>query len=297
MAPAPPGLLSLRRFELLTAAAVAFSVSCLAAQWLTADSGTRSTLLSLEVLLAKALGTFGALLGASAFERRDYMRRAWLFVAGNYFALLVKDLIFGNALFIRSGDRLVGASLHFPGVDPTSQASVNGRAMLVIAANVLAVVGTFMLARAWRVAGLELSTGRWTQRLVLVGSIAVAVALSGYGTYAALLELPLHPSWRAASVLVSDGADMIAFALMAPVLLTALTFRGGVLVWPWALYVAGQVGWMLFDTVSQLPETRLLGPLGMRAIIEFTRVLACSFVLVSGVAQRWAVNAVAAPRR
>ncbi len=234
--------------------------------------------------LGKTLAIFGALIAALSFDRGDYLRRAWFLIVANYSFIAINVVLAGSAKPMLYGLNAV----HLPGIAPGSVAAAYIRSIGVIIGNTLGVIGTLLLARAWAVAGLESARSalRWT---VIAGAIGLALALLAKPAYSDINDLLRERSVGAAISVASDFGDFISFSLIAPMLLTALALRGGMLMWPWALYTGSQFSWMLFDAVMSLPTTRVTLSMG-----ESARVTACMLSLSAGVAQHYAVRG---PRR
>ncbi len=201
--------------------------------------------------LAKSMAVVGAWVAASAFDRGDYLRRAWLLIVANYSFITVNFLLAGTAKPLLLG---LGA-VHLPGLEPSSLAASYVRSIGVIIGNGLGVLATLMLARAWSVAGLEPASGA-VRLVVAVSAVVLAGLIVGRASYGDVVDLMHERSMGAAISVASDFGDFISFSLIAPMLLTALALRGGVLVWPWALYTSSQLAWMLFDAVMSVPATK-----------------------------------------
>jgi hypothetical protein len=94
--------------------------------------------------------------------------------------------------------------------------------------------------------------------------------------------------------IISGTADVISLSLIAPVLFTVLAMRGGILAWPWGLYTASLVCWLLYDGGEALLRIDALVAMapGLRVFKESMRLLACAFVCSAGLAQRSAVVAI-----
>ncbi len=222
----------------------------------------------------KALALLGCVAAALAFERGEYLRRAWILSATCLGLLLARD-----ALLLVEGDAARLDSL---------------RVGLSFVANLLAVIGTLMIARAWKVAGMSLP-GSWSARGAAVGiALGIALALAGPSAYVNL-GLSLHGDPRGLIGLASDLGDILSTTLLAPVLLTAIAVRGGLLRWPWGLLTASLFAWLLYDTfVTALGEVPGYGQ-GFKLVGEGFRVLACTLQCAAGLAQRFVVRGPAPP--
>ena len=283
------------KFRLLILLAFAAAVAVFVAQALATGAAARSQFFFVEVLLAKATALAGALAAASSFKRGDYLRRAWLVVAGNCFFILAKDLLFGSHVFMHAENVWYGQSVHLPGIDPQSALAGWLRASFIFIGNGLAVAGSFMLSRAWRVAGLELPGSQARQRAIVAGVVALSILAAGWSAWVDLLDFTHTHQPGALGAFISDVGDLGAFSFLAPVMLTAWALRGGNLMWPWALFTIAQLGWMLFDAVATFGGALRLSPDQLRGVTESLRALACAFTLVAGIAQRWAVARRAKP--
>lgn len=232
--------------------------------------GWADSVMRTENEAGKVLSMLGCFAAALAFERGDYLRRAWALTGGCLLLLLVRDVT------IVPG---VEAALGGPRIEPV-------RWVLVVAANVSSVVGTALLARAWSVAGLS-SAGR--RAWLMVAGVVVSLAATGWPLLHDLERLR-GGDFDAIPFLASDLGDTIAFALVAPVLETALALRGGALLWPWALLTAGGLCWILYDAAWGI-SALLHADEGVRVrlVIECFRGLACAFIACAGVAQQRAL--------
>ncbi len=250
--------------------AVAFGVAALVA-------GREA--LALENEAGKLLALAGCLAAAVAFERGDYLRRAW-FISGLCFLLL----LVGDAL----GAPALAASL-----GPARTDLAQG--VLALVANATSVVGTWMLARAWTVAGIEEDDGgasRARGRIIFAAAVVVALAVTGWPLAQDLRALAGGDASSLVSI-ASDLGDTICFALVAPLLQTALAMRGGALWWPWGLLTAGGVAWILYDAATGVGQIARVEPGPWAILTEALRALACSTMFAAGLAQRMVVTRVA----
>ena len=143
------------KYRSLAAAPLVLVAVALAVWWMV-PVGSRSTVLAAAVESAKVLALVGCLAAALAFEPEDYLRRAWLLLAACALLLLGRDVV-----------ALAGGPVIAQGV-------------LATAGNGCSVVGTWILARAWTVAGLDESdalAGKWPLR---AGAITVSLLVTGW---------------------------------------------------------------------------------------------------------------------
>lgn len=229
-----------------------------------------SSFIRVEIESAKLLALVGCVVAARAFSRGDYLRTAWAMHAACYALLLTRDAIFLGVL--RDG---MAFGLRY----------VYVQALLVTGANGCAMVGSIMLARAWRVAGLE-NPGRPVTRVVATALwILLSVSITGRATMIDARQLA-SGHLEALVGLSSDVTDLLSMCLIAPVFFTALALRGGLLRWPWALVTAGLLFWLLYDAGLVLAEAFSLEPLSARVLRESFRGAACLYSLVAGLAQQ-----------
>jgi hypothetical protein len=249
-----------------------------AAAFLVGDASLHGTpaypvFLRAEVELVKALALAGALAAALALEPGDYLRRAWLLIAGCMALLLLRDLTLApiglEALGARNLDLVRGG--------------------LVVAANLSQVVGTWLLARAGERAGLGVPASRGAQWGVLAAVVALSAAFAGPGVVAnarRVMDGDLVALTGAASAL----GDMLSLCLIAPLLLTALALRGGLIGWTWTLLTASYVSWLLYDGWLVLGPWLGQDPRWARTGSELFRALGCTFGFTAGLAQRAVVR-------
>lgn len=217
--------------------------------------------------LGKMLSLAGCIAAALAFERGEYLNRAWLTYGGCYLLLLTNDTL--GAL---SGDRLMIA-----------------RGLVVLVANGCSVTGTWMLARAWSVAGLgDEGQGVTRRRLLFAGAALLALAITAIPLVHDVRDLMGGNGIALVSV-ASDLGDAVTLSLVAPVMQTALALRGGVLKWPWGFLTMSGLAWLVYDWTSSLMDLHTAAP-GLALIgSESMRVMANGFFFAAGLAQRLAV--------
>jgi hypothetical protein len=221
----------------------------------------------------KVLCLAGCIAAGLAFGRGDYLRVAWLFLAACQLGLLLRD---ATLISTPSG----GFQL----------ASLDAlRAALVVSANVAGVVGTAMLARAWSVAGFVEGL-RWRRALLFVAGLGIALLIEGWPLVEDVRRLLAgHPGTLVD--MVPDLADVICFALVVPVLQTAVALRGGALLWPWALLTLSGLFWILYDLAYGAVLARnAAGAVPLQMGAEALRALATTFTAAAGLAQRRVVT-------
>ena len=122
----------------------------------------------------------------------------------------------------------------------------------IVVANIALVGAYFLTARSFKAAGLDFGGSRTKTIVATAISLVIAIALchdSIIGGFNSLRAGHFTPS-----DLVSPLADVITFALVAPLLLTAFALRGGQQFWMFALLTTGTVGWMINQGIGTLFE-------------------------------------------
>lgn len=225
-----------------------------------------------EIELAKALSLAGAWAAAIAHERGDYPRRAWFLIGACLALLLLRDLT------------LAPIGWEALGTDTLYLL----RGSLVAVGNASQVVGTWLLARSWKVASLALPGPQERQWLVVVAAVVLGLAVVGPGVVA---DTRAVASGDLATIpgLASALGDMISLWLIAPLLLTALALRGGLIGWPFALLTTSYVAWLFYDALAALGPQLGLDPRWVRTGSEVFRALGCTFGFSAGLAQRFVV--------
>ena len=163
--------------------------------------------------------------------------------------------------------------------------------ILTVVANASTVVGMWMLAHAFRAAGIELPGSRASRVAVQLFALALALGAAGPPAFIELRAL-LHGQVSHLANLASCIGDIVAFSLIAPMLMTAVALRGGLLSWPFALLTASLVSWLCFDATFTLAPLTGRSDADVKLMLEFFRALACTFGGGAGYAQRLVADAV-----
>jgi hypothetical protein len=217
-------------------------------------------------ILVRVLAAIGCFIAVSCFDRGDHMRRAWFWLGAGTVVILIRNLL-----------RL------FPAFDPQS-GSPSAQAVMAglgILSNFALLAGIWMLARSWKMASITLPGGRSGVGAVAVVTAAVALLVVGPGALQHFREL-LDGDWSALVLVVSAVVDILTLCMITPLLLTAVSMRGGLFSWPLALVTANQLSWLLYDFAAGLKPGVL--PPGL-PLAEMGRGLAENFLFVAGIAQ------------
>jgi hypothetical protein len=258
------------KYRLLTVLPVVVALMYGGMQFVAPD---RVAMYRVVVLILKGLAAGGAAAAGFRFLRRDYMRAAWLLTACCFGLLFTKDLLFGI------GWRHI--------TFPTGVAYVRGG--LTLAANIAGAFGAFLLARAWSVAGLIHPGSRGAKVAMYGAGIAIALATAGSATWFDLKDL-LNGDPSRITAFASDLGDIAGLVLVAPVLLTAIALRGGLLAWPWTLMAASQLSWLMYDAAGTFHFWNRTRPLERVSVEEVFRATALLYAFSSGIAQRWVMS-------
>jgi hypothetical protein len=258
----------LKSRHLLAAVPLAAATLIALGAFLLAESPALPSFYRFELATVEASGFVGCLVAGRQFEAGHFLRRAWFLIGACYALIFVGDLTLTTGVFSQ-----------YPWTP-----LANG--ILTIVANASQIAGTWMLARAWRVAGLTLPGSRRAQIGVYAAAFALAVVAAGtslpsYVRAIARGEIGQNLMWLASSV-----GDIVSFSLIAPMLLTALALRGGMLSWPWAFFTASLLSWLGVDAVVYFGPSIHLSDAHAKLALEIFRGMACTFGMSAGFAQR-----------
>jgi hypothetical protein len=258
------------RFRLLIAVPIV-SAAVLTLALVLTSGHERAGLYRAELAIVEGLGFWGCLAAALIFEGGDYMRRAWLLEMSCFGLIFVGDLTLTTGVFSNR---------------PWT-ALANG--VLTLTANAGAMGGTFMLARATRVAGIEMPGSANARHGVQVLALAVALVAAGPAAVISARQV-LAGDQTGLMYFASCLGDIFCFSLIAPLLLTTVAMRGGLLAWPWGFMTASGLAWLIFDGVQTLSPIVLgISAEEARPVLEVARCLACTCAFSAGLAQRWTI--------
>lgn len=241
--------------------------------WLAAPASARPPLLVIEVESAKALALVGCATAALGFEPGDYLRRAWTLIGACVMFLFARD-VFALAAHPAAGDR--------------TALMVQG--LLATLGNGCSVWGTAMLARAWRVAGLE-PDGEGSRGALLPAAVILAVLVNGWPIVSDLKALSGGNAF-ALVPLTSDLADAAVVVMLAPLARTALALQGGLLRWPWVFMTMSGLLWLGFDLAYGLLGALEVDRSQSQVLLEALRALPTLYGFSAGLSQRSAMTGV-----
>jgi len=261
------------RYPLL-AAAPAAAFGAVVAIAVLAPGDQRWPLIDTIVRASKVLALFGCLAGGLSFRRSEHLFKGWILLAATYALLVVRDAVIHRSLLIAVET-------------PTARWIETA---IIVTANLLGVLGSWTMARAWYVGGIELPGSRATRNIVRGAAVVMAVSIT---LPAFWLNAPHVADGAPAPIMgISDVvADALSISLIAPVLLTALALRGAAVVWPWALLTCSMFGWLCFDAIFSIHTVVTSGGEALRVIGEAFRTFAATGAAVAGIAQRLVATA------
>jgi len=206
-------------------------------------------------VLCLAAAAAAAGITASRFNWwREYVGRAW-------------TLLFILYAFITVADALTRFA------PDAAEAS----AVAVILGNIAAVGAFWLFGRALQNAGLQFYGSTAIKVAVFVAAIAIACWL----VVPTILSVSASEAGlQRASSLASAVADVITFVLVAPLLLTVWSFRGGQLSWVYGYLGLSTFGWMINQASGHILPARLIRDGRMLGFI-----LACAAVVAAGYLQ------------
>jgi hypothetical protein len=230
------------------------------------DPQALGQLASGQRIAVRILGIVGCWLAVSVFASGDHLRRAWLWLGWGSAAIFLRDVL-----------RLFPA-LQAENAGPWAPAALSGLGVL---SNLAVLAGIWALARSWKMAAISLPGGRSGVIAVSLVTAVLALAVAGPGALKSARELS-QGEWGSLIVLVSAVVDIVSLCLITPLLLTAVSLRGGLFSWPWGLITASRLAWLLYDGAVALEPT--LAPGGFPHAEVFRGVAVC-YLFAAGVAQ------------
>jgi hypothetical protein len=225
---------------------------------------------SYVMLFVLLLGFIGFLSAALTFGRGEYLRWAFLFLTACYFCLMSLGVLSLLPTFSNGG---TGTVLRVAGI---------------LGANAFQVTGVLMLARAWKISGMDFPVLSWKKDLLIASGLVFSLAFSGPAVWMAvegLIEGSLG-TFVSFSSIVSGLSDTVSLALIAPLLLTAWALRGGILSWTWIFITASILAWLFSDGIDFWGQYIGIAPEELPIFREIFQTVACLFGFSTGLSQR-----------
>jgi len=247
----------MRRLLWVIPAALAVAV----AAWLLSPALGQTLVFHVEKALVGVLVAAGCARTAAGFAPGDYLRRAWILLGAVYAMLAAVQIL------------------------PVDRIGLVAVVLISLALNGLGVAALVHFALAHRVAGLVIGSRR-RNLAVFLGVLAVALVIDGWPVFDTVRRLE-HGDMTAAMYVISSVGDLAALLLIAPIFLTALALRGGLLIWPWALLGASTLCWLVVDAEALL--AKLLPGVAEGSLAFWSNgweMLACFLALGAAEAQR-----------
>jgi hypothetical protein len=236
--------------------------------------------LDIVSLVAKIAALVGGIIAARAFDRGDYMRRAFVLEAATYGFLVTRD-----CLAMVPPLRLALETAHV--FDTVWR-------ILFVSANVAGVAGAFMMALAARLALFDSEETRFRGHLWLGLAALIGLTFTGPSIVTAALDIG-EGRPHSFVVLIGSLADLGAFVLTVPVVRLAYALRGGLLYIPWTLVATARMFWLVRDAFGVAPPW-LQGHQAFMIAAEAARTLACCYAFSAGLAFRRIFAAPTEPR-
>ena len=238
---------------------IPFACAAIAAAGMAFEEPMAARFYRAVLILAALITAVSAFATTSRFSKDDKLFWSWLFVGIGYTLSTIR-------YSLRLYAMIAGGDIPLP-------AAVLS-AMLILQ-NLAIAVALLMFVLAWRSTGL----GQWRGWAIVVG-IAIALIAGGY---------PLLQGFQTRSadlvLLISTAGDIVGIALIAPLAMSALALRGGLLMHTWLYLALCEVFWLLYDIWLAVRE-HLVGARVGTGIEQMIRVAAILFAFIATVAQR-----------
>ncbi len=247
-------------------------VSFLGAAWLLPEAANGPMLFFWAAVATRALAAGGETLAGARFRSGDLLRWGWWFWGLGDAFLVIRTVLTGPTHFVL-----------------TSAGHERMSLLLLVVANLVAVAGSAIMARVWFASGLARATD--SRRQFAWGGVVSAIALLAVAPLLAQSARAILAGEPGALLpLVSASCDLASLLLVSPMLLLAMSVRGGRLGQSWTLVVASFSAWMLVDLVLGYGPVFL--PAGTVQVLENGFAVFASLAIFSaGLAQRSAISA------
>jgi len=246
-------------------------VAFLFAAWSLPEGRNGAALFFWAAVTTRTLAAGGELFAGARFRSGDLLRWGWWFWGLGDVCLVLRTVLEGPTNFVL-----------------TSAGHQQFSLFLLIVANLATVVGATFMARVWFASGLARALDSW-QQFAWGGLVSVLAVLAVAPLLARSARAALAGDPGAVLPLVSAASDLASLLLVSPMLLLALSVRGGRLAWSWALVVASFSGWMLVDLVLGYGPT-FLATKDVQVLENGFAVFASLAIFAAGLAQRWAIS-------
>jgi hypothetical protein len=223
-----------------------------------------------EYFSTKIVAAAGSLLALSVFDRGTKLWLAWLLAALNWLAFLALIVVAGPG-------HLVDGAVLPAGTDVA-------RSLLLSLGSLAGVGSAWCFAVAFAGTGLEFHASP-RGRIAVYGICFVIALLLILPSLAE--DVPKLPARGipGLGLVLSQLADLVCIVLLAPLLLTVVSLRGGVLIWPFALVLVSNVVWVLWDFMVPAMRGAGVDPTWVRTLKETFRVVATLYIPAAAVSQ------------
>jgi len=237
------------------------------AGWLGGNRHALDLFIPGQRIAVRILAAAGCCLAVSVFARGDHLRRAWLLLGWGAVLILLRDVLRLLPPFQAGGSGGVGTQVLLSGLGVLSNFSL--------------LAGIWELARSWKMAAIELPGGR--SGVLAIAALTAVLAIVVAGPEALLRgRAVLGGDWGSLIFFVSAVVDILTLCLITPLLLTAVSLRGGLFSWPWGLVTASQISWLLYDAAGTLAPH--VAPGGF-PLAEVFRGMGESYLFAAGAVQ------------
>ncbi len=220
--------------------------------------------------ISEMLWLTGCLVAVSRFGPGEYLRKAWMYFAVAPVAFLISDLL-----------------PFFTYLQPSWKDGVGlVQGLLAVSANLCGVVATVMFSQAWRVAGLILPGTKMIQWIIRILVAVLAFTATAPGLVANFNRVLIGEDLANSLLAVASAlGDTICLVLVAPLILTAIALRGGLLSRPWLFFSISFAGWFIFDFSLTLGPMFDWSPEVVTIIFGVAQSLGSGFSFSAGMAQ------------
>lgn len=228
--------------------------------------------LRIELMLMKLLSAVGYMIAAMSFRKKEYLRRGWMFLALGMLVFFINDIFFLASLNVALGDSI----------------TVYWLGAIVTMGNFFIIAGVFIVSRTWNKSGMDFSESGLKPWYVTILAIMLGFLVVGPSVISSLIFI-LQGKINAvvAMNIISGVGTTVALSLIARLLLTMLALRDTNLRWTWMFLCMVMFSWMFFDGFNWWGSTIGISEPFLTLIREMFRILACTFAISAGLAQRF----------
>jgi hypothetical protein len=228
--------------------------------------GDQAVLFFRFMLLAAVLfAMIGSINAARCFERGDQLFTTWSVLATGYGILAVRYVI---RIFVTLN---------------MMQTPVMFDRVLLVVHNIVVPVALYLFVRSWRTTGLA---GPVSSGASLVWTLAGFIVAFSIGAFPIIKSVGNTDP----AVLISTLGDVVSIAMIVPLLMPALSLRGGLLMYTWLYLAIAEIAWLAYDIWAVArPRIGISTAWGL-AIDQAIRAVALLYIYAAATAQRRAIQ-------